>query len=141
MPLFTRHVVKALIKAEDTGRYFIIRSSIPIMPGWSLVGGGITGGEEIEEALFREIEEELRLPRQVFSRFEKRNGIHTSHNKFFGFPITMHTRLYEVIVARELNFKPRPNWEIAESKWVTESEMNDLLGEHYTKLARHGQVT
>lgn len=137
MPLITRHVVKAIIKAEDTGRYFIIRSSIPIMPGWSLVGGGITPGEDVETALFREIEEELRLPRQAFSRAEKRDGIYTSNNRFLGIPVTMHTRVYEVIVPRESNFKPQPNWEVAESKWVVKNEMDSLLGEHYRNLANH----
>ena len=137
MPLITRHVVKALIRAVDTGRFFIIRSTIPIMPGWSLVGGGMGVHENEIDALYREIKEELRVTKEAFSKIEKRNGIYTSHNHILGIPITMHNHLFEVTVPIEANFKPKPNWEVAESRWVTETEMNSLLGEHYRKLANH----
>lgn len=137
MALFTRNVVKAVIKAEDTGRYFIIRSMIPIMPGWSLVGGGMTRNENEFDAITREIKEELRVGADTFSSIKKRNGSHSSHHSFFGVPITMDTRVFEALVSKEADFKPRPNWEVAESKWVTESEMEILLGDHYRNLTNH----
>ena len=137
MSLITRHVVKALIKAEDTGRFFIIRSSIPIMPGWSLVGGGMTSTENETDAPYREIEEELSIPKDAFSSIKKRDGIYTSHNRIFFIPITMHNHLFEMTVPKEVDFHPKTNWEILETRWVSESDMNSLLGDHYRALANH----
>lgn len=137
MALITRHVVKALIKAEDTGRFFIIRSSIPIMPGWSLVGGGMNPTENESGALYREIEEELHIHKDAFSSAKKRDGVYTSHNRIFFIPITMHNHLFEMTVPEEAGFAPKTNWEILETRWVTDMEMNALLGEHYRALANH----
>ncbi len=138
MTLYTRNVVKAIIKAEDTGRYFIIRSTIPIMPGWSLVGGGMEKHETELEALTREAREELRVSPDAFSSIKKRNGIHSSRHVFFGIPIKMETQVFEALIPHEADFKPRTNWEVAESRWVSENEMNELLGDHYRALTRLG---
>lgn len=134
MSLITRHVVKALIRAEDTARFFIIRAPIPLMPGWSLVGGAIKKGEDPTDALFREIKEELRLEKEIFSRIEKQSDIQTWNYKLLGIPITQHTRLFILTIKKEIDLKANLNWEIAESRWVSESDMKSLLGTHYRKL-------
>jgi 8-oxo-dGTP pyrophosphatase MutT (NUDIX family) len=137
MALFTRNVVKAVIKAEDTGRYFIIRSTIPIMPGWSLVGGGMEKGENELEALTREVREELRVGPDAFSTINKRNGTYSSQHVFFGIPIAMETCIFDALVPHEADFKPRPNWEVAEYRWVSGAEMEILLGTHYLTITKY----
>ncbi len=134
MTLWHRTVAKAVIRAEDTGRYFIIRSTIPLMPGWSLVGGGITKNEDPEQGLVREIGEELRVGRSSFGQITKRAHTLTSHHSIFGIPVDMTTHVFDVVTPSESSFEARTNWEVAESKWCEKNEALTLLGEHYRQL-------
>lgn len=141
MSLWHRTVAKAIIRADDTGNYFIIRSTIPIMPGWSLVGGGISKHESPEKGLLREIQEELRLDRSAFSTLNKRVSTIITHHWILGIPITMTTHMFDLAVPVEKNFAPRPNWEIRSWKWAAISDMHTQLGYHYFQLFTHANAS
>ena len=75
-PLIAADAVAALLVVDD-GRYLMqLRDEKPMIffPGhWGLFGGGIEPGETPEEALFRELDEELALRPEradIFTRFD-----------------------------------------------------------------------
>lgn len=76
-PLQLTDAVAAIIVHEDSGRYLLqLRDNIPTIPypdHWGLFGGSVESGESDEQALLREIDEEISLvPRSLeyFSRLE-----------------------------------------------------------------------
>ena len=75
-PLIAADAVAALLVLDD-GRYLMqLRDEKPMIfyPGhWGLFGGGVEPGETPEEALFRELDEELALRPEradIFTRFD-----------------------------------------------------------------------
>lgn len=96
--------------ARNTGRILLARRSARVLqPGtWGTVGGALDQGEEPEEAVIREVREELGIHvaatdlllcyvfRDARTRFEYHN--------------------YAVFVGEE--FLPELNWEVSEHAWV-----------------------
>ena len=114
-----RHGVVGVLIESD--RYLVIRRSMKVRaPGLlCFPGGHIEAGESFEEAIRREMMEELQLPIRVVRHL-------WSSTTRWG------TRLEWLLVAREGTHEPIPNPdEVAEVYWMRESELLgglDVLG-------------
>lgn len=104
----------AYLVARDTGRVLLVlRSAHCTQPyTWSCIGGAIDPGEDVEEALRREVWEELRYdgPLEVRPIRAFLAGTFVYHNHI-GY------------VPRE--FTPQLNWENDEGVWVDPEELDD----------------
>ena len=115
----SRHGVVAVI--QEGRRYLVIRRSLKVRaPGLlCFPGGHIEPGENFEEAILREMMEELSLPVRV------RKHLWTSITRWG-------TRLERMHVERLEEAEPLPNpEEVAEVHWMEESELLgglDVLG-------------
>ena len=108
-----------IILARNSGRVLLARrSSRVLQPGtWGTIGGAIDHGESPEEALIREIHEELGVALQTVDlhlcyTFRDTATQFVYHN-------------YTVLVDEE--FHPAPNWEVAEHAWVEFGQWPDPL--------------
>jgi 8-oxo-dGTP diphosphatase len=114
-----RHAVVAVIIEE--GRWLVIRRSQFVRaPGLlCMPGGGIEAGETLEEALHRELQEELQLQVRVIEH------LWTSTTRWG-------TRLEWMVCERVAGSVPVPDpSEVAAVHWMTEAELrgrSDLLG-------------
>lgn len=103
---------------ERDGRWLMIRRSEGVIaPGyWCFPGGGIEPGESPEQALVREIREEIGLdvrPEQVIFRWERPDG-------------KLVLQWWRAALANERQ-EPRPSpQEVAEIRWVTLPELHQL---------------
>lgn len=121
-----RHDVQALIFDEINGekKVFLIRFYDPTKQRytWRLVKGGVEEGETDEQALKREILEEVTL--------KDVKVLDKVHNYEFDFRDTHHS-VSTYLVKGNVNEKPKLNWDgdrkIVEFKWVSPSEANKLL--------------
>ncbi len=103
---------------ERSGRYLMIRrAEVVIAPGaWCFPGGGIHDGETQEQALVREMREELGVVCQPLAKcweWDRPDG-----------RLRLHWWRAE-IVGDELRPDPR---EVAEARWVTRDELLRLDG-------------
>jgi len=121
-----RHDVQALLFDEIDGekKVFLIRffDATTKRYTWRLVKGGVEEGETDEQALKREIMEEVTLQDvQILKKI---------HSYEFDFKDTHHI-VSTYLVKGNINEKPKLNWdgdrEIVESKWASPSEANKLL--------------
>jgi 8-oxo-dGTP diphosphatase len=110
----------AYLVAEDTGRILLLlRSEYVNEPGtWAAVGGKVDPGETVEEALLREIVEEIdyRGPIELQRTRAYMSGDFVYHNHF-GY------------VPRE--FVPSLNWENDDYTWVDPWELDDWPDLHF----------
>ncbi len=122
----TRHDVQALIFDEVNGKkkVFLIKfyDNTKKRYTWRLVKGGVEKDETDEQALKREIMEEVSL--KDVSVLEK------VHNYEFDFKDTHHL-VSTYLVKGNINESPKLNWdgdrEILESKWLSPKEALELL--------------
>ena len=129
-----RHDVQALLFDEVNGekKDFLIRFYDPTRKRytWRLVKGGVERGETDEEAMKREILEEVTL--KDVKVLEK------IYNYEFDFKDTHHL-VSTYLVKGDINEKPKLNWdgdrEIVESKWASPSEARELLFQKGEKQA------
>ena len=129
-----RRDVQALIFDEVNGekKIFLIRfyDSTTKRYTWRLVKGGVEEGETDEQALKREIMEEVTL--KDVKVLEK------MHNYEFEFMNTKHL-VTSYLVKGNINEKPKLNWdgdrEIVESKWISPKDALKLLFWDNEKLA------
>lgn len=127
-----QHGVVAVI--ERDGRWLMIRrAETVIAPGfWCFPGGGIEAGETAEQAVVREIREELELdvlPDREIWRWHRPDGRLVLH-------------WWRVLLADKRQ-EPCPSpHEVAEARWLTVSEIrelrpalesNGIFLEHYEK--------
>ena len=121
-----RHDVQALLFDEVNGekKVFLIKFYDPTKKRytWRLVKGGVEEGETDEQALKREISEEVEL-RDV-------NILEKIHNYEFDFRSTHHV-VSAYLVKGNMKENPKLNWDgnrkIVEYKWTSLSEANMLL--------------
>ena len=114
-----RHGVVAIVVEED--RLLIIRRS-PLVRAPNLLclpGGGIEPGETLNQAMHREMQEELGISIQV-------------ERHLWSSVTRWGTRLEWLICSRVDATEPKPNpWEVSEYLWMTLDELrgrDDLLG-------------
>lgn len=114
-----RHGVVAIVYEAE--RLLVIRRS-PLVRAPNLIclpGGGIEAGETFEEAMCREMKEELNLPISVDRH------LWTSVTRWG-------TKLEWMVCSRIDASEPQPNpWEVSEYLWLTLEELrtrDDLLG-------------
>lgn len=129
---YSRRVVKAVIRAKDTGRYLLIKDTLPLMPGYSFPGGGVEKGEDLYTALMREMEEELGINDSVVTYTNTKKSMLSKHI-FYILRVTQNTHIFTGEVANE-NITFTPNYEIAEVIWATEEKMLKTLNPHYIRL-------
>lgn len=121
-----RHDVQALIYDEVNGekRVFLIRFYDPTKGQftWRLVKGGVEEGETDEDALKREIMEEVTL--KDVKVLEKINEYDFEFNE-------THHMVNTYFVKGNINEKPKLNWdgdrEIIDSGWFSTSRALELL--------------
>ena len=98
----------AAIVASSTGRILLQLRAPHLSAGgaWSLVGGGVEPGETLEQAVFREIEEEagLKLSGEL-------QPLHIYKHRNF--------RYYSFILRIPDELEPKPNSEAQGYAWVT----------------------
>ena len=122
----TRHDVQALIFDEIDGekKVFLIKfyDATKKRDTWRLVKGGVEKGETDEQAMKREIMEEVSL--KDVKVLEKVNSYE------FDFKDTHHI-VSAYLVKGSINEKPKLNWdgdrEIVESRWASPAEALKLL--------------
>lgn len=109
------HVVGAVIENEQGEYLCALRSPTMSLPNyWEFPGGKIEKGETKEEALIREIQEELGCTIEVYEQVEDT------------------TYEYEQVIVRLETFKSRiisgniHNKEHAEIRWVAPEQLNTL---------------
>ncbi len=111
-----QHGVVAIIERE--GRWLMIRRAEGVIaPGyWCFPGGGVEAGETAEQAVVREIHEEIGLdvrPDQVIFRWQRPDG-------------KLILQWWRVSLLNEQQ-EPRPSaHEVAEIRWVTLAELKTL---------------
>ena len=121
----TRLIVVPIIK-DPSGRVLICKmaSDRGVFPGqWGLPGGGVEVGERIEEALHREVSEELGVSIQKFKPLFFKDGLHekvfVNGDKRLIYMVFL---LYECQLA--LNQKLHLNAEFSEYQWVEPSSLS-----------------
>jgi ADP-ribose pyrophosphatase YjhB (NUDIX family) len=102
---------------DDAGRVLLIRHGY--RPGWHFPGGGVERGEEIEDALAREILEETGV---VLTEPPELIGIYSHFDDYPG----DHIVLFRVRRWR-LDVMPVPNTEIAEQRFFALDELPENL--------------
>jgi 8-oxo-dGTP pyrophosphatase MutT (NUDIX family) len=105
------------IVVDEASRVLLIRHSY--RPGWHFPGGGIEHGEEIEEALKREVREETGV---IVTAPPELIGIYSHFDIFPG----DHIALF-LIRHWQRNAAPEANAEIAEQRFCGLSELPDGL--------------
>ncbi len=121
-----RHDVQALLfdEVNDEKKVFLIKFYDPTkkLDTWRLVKGGVEKGETDEQAMKREIMEEVTL--------KDVKVLNKIHNYEFDFKGTHHM-VSTYLVKGDANEKPKLNWdgdrEIVEFKWTLPSEALKLL--------------
>lgn len=129
---YSRRVVKAVIRAKDTGRYLVIKDTLPLMPGYSFPGGGVNKDEDLYVALIREMREELGVDDSVIKYTNTHKSLLSKH-VFYILRVTQNTHIFTGEIATEA-IDLTPNYEIAEVLWVTEDKMVQILHPHYRRL-------
>jgi 8-oxo-dGTP pyrophosphatase MutT (NUDIX family) len=127
----TRKVAKAMIRHADTGKYLLVRPIIVLPWGFSLVGGGIHDGETPENALRREMQEEVGILNENILSLEMLPGPFTSPWRFGYVP--SNTYLFEIVT----NTDPgalRTNWEVISAIWLDFDQIESNLNSHYRDL-------
>lgn len=123
---------------NSEGKIFLMTS--PKWKGWLVPGGGIEDGETDEEALCREIKEELGI--EIINLYKNGESKKEASSDFKDKTIPFHFIDY---FAKALSTDVKPNSEILEYKWFsTEEALNlelldstrDLLG----KFIMHKQI-
>lgn len=118
---FKMNVVNAIIKSKEGNKFLVIKRKDGIHAGkWAFPGGVVEKGETSEDALKREVKEEVgldisRIIRKI-SKYEYKRGEEELRKKSKG-------QCFLVAVKNE-NVKTNP--EIADYKWVTLEEFESL---------------
>jgi len=101
--------VGAIIVSEDTGRVMtVLRSSRETHPNtWTFAGGRVNTEETMSDALYRELEEELKL-----TKIKKVTPLHRYQSRSKDFVY----ETYIVLVNKE--FIPELNWENSGYAWT-----------------------
>lgn len=106
--------VKALLK--NNGKYLIIKEDLHKGAVWDLPGGKIEYGEDPEEALHREVKEELDLEIQI----EKSVGVWYFFSQTHHHQVICHTYLCSVSGDLKIDTSKNPADEhFSQLKWLT----------------------
>jgi 8-oxo-dGTP diphosphatase len=138
-----RKCIKATVGAvvEKEGRILLARRNHePFYNHWCIPGGHIEYGEEVEEAMLRELQEETGI------------SASSEESRFFGYYTEYYPELEWHAVALIFAVHPGPSEEIArqeaevkELRWYTPQEITELsmafehgrIVEDYLKVTRH----
>ena len=110
-------VVAAVIRTFDN-RYLIGKRAVGMWQSgkWCFVGGKVKPGEQLQDAVFREVAEEIRVPVAVFELIHEQLVLY-EHGLF---------RLHFFDCVIDSRYEPKPNVaEISEVKIVQASELAD----------------
>ncbi len=110
--MIKRITVKADIYDKNIGKYLTVKS-FPNFISWGMVGGGAKKNEQLKDAIFREIEEELGLDISGFIDSIEYKGIKDYRYGFY----TNEVHLFSIVVTElpPISF----SWEILDYKWVS----------------------
>jgi|GEM_PF-2973719 len=117
-----RNVVRAYIYSPDQKRLLIIKS--PIANIFSLPGGAIGSGESTEQALERELHEELGIEKSHIKQITFLESTH-SKKRLLLVPFQSFISYFSVVLSSDP--KLSPNWEIRKFRWVTKEQSKTLL--------------
>jgi len=120
-PRIPRLVVDAFIKKDD--KYLAIKRNPPVEAGsWETPGGRVDLGERVEDALIREIKEELSVEIKVDKFLGWGEGLNCPNE--YGIKLHRFVLYFDCeIVSEELKLD---GIEAEESKWVTWDEFKEL---------------
>ncbi len=118
----TRFAVTAgAIITDDQGRVLLLKHRFRPSPGWGMPGGFIEAGEQPEEALRRELREEVELEVTDVKLFRARA---------FSRP----TQIEIIFTARAIEDTERLNFEIQKASWFSLSELPPELPKDQAQL-------
>ncbi len=123
-----RKTVRAFIYCHSTKQFLVVKPPFPFKD-YSLPGGGIRKGENISEALLREIEEELgfRFSGKVIL------FLNTISIKSFLKIFYLESTVYFFLLIIDKKPKIFKNWEIRSFIWLDSTQVLDYLSKFFTK--------
>lgn len=125
-----RKVSKSLIFDRNSGLYLIVRPPFPLYKEYSLVGGGIQNGESAEDALTREIREEVGItPHDVISI--RQLGTVSAKSLLPSF--SSEINLFLVTTSLK-SLTLETNWEIRDYAWVSRRDIEAKLSKFYRAI-------
>lgn len=127
--LFSRRTVKALIFNPHTKKFLLTRFFLSHGNNYGFVGGGVARKETLENALIREMKEEVGLGRENIENIVLLEG--EVVNRLF-LIIQNQTRMFLVVVkdASLINL----NWESNGYVWTSFDGLEELLSPHYRSI-------
>lgn len=130
-----RNVSKAFICNNEDDTCLLVRSLLGFGK-YSFVGGGAKRGEGAQDAMVREIEEEIGITVDMVQKIVALPGTHVSEDRRLFLSIKNSTQLFEVWVSKK-NIPLRINWEISDYRWVPRTRISEFLSPHYNSLFRY----
>jgi 8-oxo-dGTP diphosphatase len=132
MPLPLREAVRAVV-TDGEGRLLLVRFGLPEGPLWAAPGGGIEHGESHEQAIRRELHEEVGLQdAEVGPAIWRRTHIFPLSHEFGGQHETFYlVRVEEVSVSPAFSDQDLLAEGLTGSRWWTLEELRGSANERF----------
>ena len=127
--LMKRKTAKGLIFDKSTGQFLLTRFLFSLSHHYGFVGGGVEKNEKFEDALRREMKEEVGIGGDSIEEILPLEGEALNRLLLVGQNLT---KMFLVVLSKTPEV--RLNWESSDSIWVEPAHIREHLSPHYTSM-------